>query len=200
MILLKTEILKAQKAGDIIITPWLPDSFLGPNSYDVHLSPILATYKTHTLDARKENALDFFEIDPEKGYELLPNRLYLGSTLEYTETHKHVPEIDGVSSTARLGIDVHATAARGNIGFKGSWTLEISVKQPVIVYPGMPIGQLTYFQPLGDLDDKRNQKQVNNYTGQVGMPIGSQMFKKEIPPTELLKHLKTLTRVFKKSV
>jgi deoxycytidine triphosphate deaminase len=56
---------------------------------------------------------------------------YLGVTEEYTETHAHVPFLEGKSSTGRLGIDIHATAGKGDVGFCGNWTLEISVKQPV---------------------------------------------------------------------
>ena len=46
-------------------------------------------------------------------------------TEEYTETHAHVPFLEGKSSTGRLGIDIHATAGKGDVGFCGNWTLEI---------------------------------------------------------------------------
>src|SRR5690606_39518198 len=85
-----------------------------------------------------------FEI-PEEGYVLQPGVLYLGVTLGYTETHAHVPFLEGKSSTGRLGIDIHATAGNGDVGFCNTWTLEISVAQPVRVYAGMSIGQLIYF-------------------------------------------------------
>ena len=44
------------------------------------------------------------------------------------------PFLEGKSSTGRLGIDIHAPAGKGDVGFCGNWTLEISVKQPVKVY------------------------------------------------------------------
>ena len=47
-------------------------------------------------------------------------------------------------------IDIHATAGKGDVGFCNFWTLEISVKMPVRVYAGMPIGQLIYFVVEGD--------------------------------------------------
>ena len=199
MILLKTEILKAQEAGFIVIEPWLPNLFLGPNSYDVHLAPFLATYKEDILDAKKENELEYHEI-PEEGFLLLPNKLYLGSTLEYTETREFIPEIDGVSSTARLGIDVHKTAARGNIGFKGTWTLEITVAQAVRVYAGMPIGQLTYFKPHGNPHYPSNKKENDSYAGQIGLPVASQMYKKVIPPKELEDYLEELKNKFREKL
>src|SRR5699024_9873745 len=105
-------------------------------------------YKNDTLDAKKDNDIVHFTI-PVDGFMLEPNKLYLGSTLEYTETHKHVPFLEGKSSTGRLGIDIHATAGKGDVGFCNYWTLEISCKQPVIIYEGMPIGQLIYYEVKG---------------------------------------------------
>jgi dCTP deaminase len=41
--------------------------------------------------------------------------------------------LEGKSSTGRLGIDIHATAGKGDVGLR-TLTLEISVKQPVKIY------------------------------------------------------------------
>jgi len=101
----------------------------------------------------------------------------LGVTLEYTETHAHVPFLEGKSSTGRLGIDIHATAGKGDVGFCGNWTLEISCKQPVRVYHGMPIGQLIYFPVEGEIEVKYNQKSNAKYSGQPNKPVESMMWK-----------------------
>ena len=58
----------------------------------------LATYNEHILDAKKHNQIDYFEI-PEEGFVLYPHIFYLGVTEEYTETHAHVPFLEGKSST-----------------------------------------------------------------------------------------------------
>jgi deoxycytidine triphosphate deaminase len=102
---------------------------------------------------------------------------YLGVTEEYTETHAHVPFLEGKSSTGRLGIDIHATAGKGDVGFCGNWTLEISVKQPVKVYRGMPVGQLIYFPVDGEIEVKYNQKKDAKYSGQPNKPVESMMWK-----------------------
>lgn len=86
---------------------------------------------------------------PESGLLLVPGILYLASTVEYTETHRHVPYLDGRSSTGRNGISIHMTAGRGDVGFCNHWTMEIYVVQPVRVYAGMKIGQLTYHTVQG---------------------------------------------------
>jgi dCTP deaminase len=175
MILSDNRILEEMEKGSILIQPFNREC-LGSNSYDVHLGRHLATYRNTELDARKHNEIDHFEI-PDEGYLLLPQVFYLGVTLEYTETHAHVPFLEGKSSTGRLGIDIHATAGKGDVGFCGNWTLEISVKQPVRVYHGMPIGQLIYFPVDGSIAVKYNEKKNAKYSGQHNRPVESMMWK-----------------------
>lgn len=175
MILSDKEILKSLENGEIVIQPYRP-SCLGTNSYDVHLSKHLALYDNQVLDAKKHNKVIHFEI-PEEGFVLHPNTLYLGVTEEYTETHNAVPFLEGKSSVGRLGIDIHATAGKGDVGFCNSWTLEISVTQPVRVYAGMPIGQLIYFQVYGEIENYYNKKKNAKYIDRTIYPVESMMWK-----------------------
>jgi dCTP deaminase len=175
MILSDLRILEEIAKGNIKIVPY-DRSCLGSNSYDVHLGKWLAKYRDEVIDARKHNPIDHFEI-PDEGFVLQPHVFYLGATQEYTETLAHVPFLEGKSSTGRLGIDIHATAGKGDVGFCGHWTLEISVKQPVRVYKGMPIGQLIYFPVEGDIEVKYNQKKDAKYNGQPDKPVESMMWK-----------------------
>jgi deoxycytidine triphosphate deaminase len=85
--------------------------------------------------------------------------------------------LEGKSSTGRLGIDIHATAGKGDVGFCGHWTLEISVKQPVKIYKGMPIGQLIYFPVEGPIQVSYNQKKNSKYSNQPDKPVESMMWK-----------------------
>ena len=116
--------------------------------------------REYALDPKKDNETTDIEI-PEEGYVLIPGILYLGETMEYTETYGLVPNIDGRSTTGRLGIEVHRTAGFGDTGFKGKWTLEITVTHTVIVYPGMEIGQLYYETIEGDTSMSYNGKYQN---------------------------------------
>lgn len=175
MILTDSEILKEIKNGNILIKPF-KEKCLGSNSYDVHLSRKLAIYDNSILDAKKHNQIICFNI-PDDGFILIPNKLYLGSTQEYTETHNHVPFIEGKSSIGRLGISIHATAGKGDIGFKGYWTLEITVSQPVRVYAGMPIAQLIYFETKGICINKYDKKTSAKYSNQPNIPVESMMWK-----------------------
>lgn len=175
MILSDKKILEGITNGEIVIEPF-DRSKLGTNSYDVHLGKTLAIYKDHILDARKHNPIEYLEI-PETGFVLHPNTLYLGVTLEYTETHSAVPFLEGKSSVGRLGIDIHATAGKGDVGFCNTWTLEISCTHPVRVYAGMPIGQLIYFRVEGEIEHYYNNKKSAKYNERTTMPVESMMWK-----------------------
>ena len=175
MILTDKRILEEMEKGTIKVVPY-NRADLGSNSYDVHLGSTMALYVDEVLDAKKHNTIEYFEI-PDEGIVLEPSKFYLGVTLEYTETHAHVPFLEGKSSTGRLGIDIHATAGKGDVGFCGNWTLEISCKQPVGVDKGMPIGRLIYFPVDGEIEVKYNQKSNAKYSGQPNKPIESMMWK-----------------------
>jgi dCTP deaminase len=175
MILSDTAILEAIERGDIVIEPF-DRVCLGSNSYDVHLGPQIGTYRQRILDAKVHNAIRLVCI-PEAGMLLEPCCIYLGSTTEYTETHKYVPYLEGKSSTGRLGISIHATAGKGDVGFCNHWTMEISVQQPVRVYAGMPIGQLIYFCVQGDVQVPYHAKEGAKYTYRTSYPVGSHMWK-----------------------
>lgn len=175
MILSDKKILECVKKGSIVVKPF-DISNMGGNSYDVHLSKHFAQYIDKTLDAKKHNKIKHFDI-PEKGFVLKPGELYLGSTEEYTETHKHVPFLEGKSSTGRLGVDIHATAGKGDVGFCGYWTLEISTSKPVRIYPGMPIGQLIYYVVEGKVERIYSKKKSAKYSGQKNLPAESMMWK-----------------------
>ena len=173
MILSDTKIRAAMRAGKIVIRPFRADC-LGTNSYDVHLGPYIAVYDGPALDARRPNKVREIRI-PKEGFVLLPGQLYLGVTEEYTETHGFVPFLEGKSSVGRLGIDIHSTAGKGDEGFCNYWTLEMSVKLPVRIYAGMPIGQLIYFEISGPVARSYSAKKSAKYRTVTPHPIPSRM-------------------------
>jgi dCTP deaminase len=166
-------IRRAVESGDIVINPF-DAANLGSNSYDVRLGRTLARYKDPILDAKVNNPAEFSEIGPE-GIVLVPNQLYLGVTEEQVGSRRYVAFIDGKSSAGRLGISIHVTAGRGDVGFFGSWTLEIFVIQAVRVYAGMPIGQFTFYE-TGEIDVPYDKKSSAKYGGSK-LPQTSAMWK-----------------------
>ncbi|MCK5611407.1 dCTP deaminase [Candidatus Pacearchaeota archaeon] len=140
-------IKEAVQAGTIKIDPFDPERVCS-NSYDLTLSRIIKIYSTDSqyLDMKKENPVTQ-TIMEDDGMLLFPNKLYLACTNEVAGSNVFIPCIDGRSSVARLGIQVHMTAGFGDVGFIGRWTLEIQVVEPVRIYPNVRICQI-YFHTL----------------------------------------------------
>jgi len=114
------------------------------------------------LDLRESHPTYAITI-PETGVVLVPGRLYIARTVEYTESHNCIPGIEGRSSFGRLGLNIHSTAGYGDIGFCGTWTLEITVAHPTRIYPNVEICQLQFTLPHGDIGKVYRGK----YIGQV---------------------------------
>ena len=125
------------------------------------------------LDMHKNNETMELII-PETGMVLYPGIHYLGSTNERTIVNGFVPKIDGRSSIGRLGLSVHITAGFGDNGFDGTWTLEITVEEPLKIYPNEEICQISFETVCGDSNDP-----VNIYRGryyQQEGPTASRMY------------------------
>ena len=146
--------------NDIIIEPF-DKKRINPNSYNLSLHNELLIYKDSTLDMKKDNEVEKLT-SPSNGLVLETNRLYLGRTVEYTETKDLVPMLEGRSSIGRLGLFVHVTAGFGDVGFKGFWTLEIFCIQPVKIYPSVEICQVYYHTIEGEIKNYSSQKYQNN--------------------------------------
>jgi dCTP deaminase len=174
MILTDKTIIDEIIEGNIVIEP-LDRANIGTNSVDLTLSNTLLIYTDHVLDVRKKPQTAEITI-PDKGMILEPGILYLASTVEYTETLRHVPIIQGKSSLGRLGLFVHITAGFGDVNFKGHWTLELACIQPVKIYPGMKIAQICYHDisemPSTDYASKADAK----YSNQGKEPVASKNY------------------------
>lgn len=151
--------IKNKLGKEIIIDPF-SERQLNSNSYNLKLHNELAIYENHILDTMKENKISKIII-PEEGIILNPGRLYLGRTLEYTETRDYIPMIEGRSSIGRLGMFIHVTAGFGDVGFCGCWTLEISCIQPVRIYSGIEICQIFYHEIAGEFKEYDGKYQNN---------------------------------------
>jgi dCTP deaminase len=152
--------IKNRLGKDIVIEPF-NESQLNPNSYNLKLHNELLVYEEEVLDMKKLNKTSKIII-PTEGFSLEPNKLYLGRTLEYTETDKYVPMLEGRSSVGRLGLFIHVTAGFGDVGFCGYWTLEIFCVQPIIIYPNVELCQIYYHSIEGDYEKYISGKYQNN--------------------------------------
>lgn len=151
----------ARRMGKEIVIKPFEEKRLNPNSYNLSLHHKLLVYDTDLLDMRTPNPTRELEI-PQEGLVLEPGKLYLGRTVEYTETRGFVPMLEGRSSVGRLGLFVHVTAGFGDVGFSGYWTLEMFCVQPIRIYAGVEICQIYYHDIHGDYDPYRSGKYQGN--------------------------------------
>lgn len=157
MILTGSEIARQRELGQIVLDPFDP-ARVNPNSYDFALGPQLKVYADTELDVRRENRAETVDI-PADGYLLQPDRIYLGHTVEVIGSTGFVPIIRARSGIARLGLFVHVTSDLIDIGSISQLTLQLHAIQPVRVYPGLVIGQVTFWSVLGDITPYRGRYQ-----------------------------------------
>ncbi len=154
--LLSGEEIRRRNADTIRIEPFDAQR-VNPNSYNLSLHNELLIYEEVVLDAASPNRYRRIEI-PAEGLTLQPNQLYLGRTVEYTETHGLVPMIQGRSSLGRLGLFINPGGSLGDAGYCGTWTLEMHCVQPVRIYAGMEVCQIFYLQLEGKCEAYCSEK------------------------------------------
>lgn len=169
MILTGQKIIEEVKSGNITIKPFTAEQ-INPNSYNFRLGDTLLTYDDEVLDVKKSLKTTAHKI-PKEGFVLQPDKIYLGHTLEIMGSEHYVPIIRGRSSIGRIGLFVNATADLIDIGSINQWTLQFHATQPVRIYPGMLIGQVTFWKVKGKV-----QLYAGKYQGSVG-PASSQIHK-----------------------
>lgn len=148
MILTGPEIARQVAEDRIVIEPFDP-SRINPNSYDFRLLDHLLVYGDGVLDTAVPNPHTRIDI-PDSGLILHPDRVYLGATREVMGSEHYVPIIRGKSSLARLGLFINITADLIDLGSINRWTLQLHAVQPLRIYPGMLIGQVTFWVPDGE--------------------------------------------------
>lgn len=169
MILTGPEIASQRERGRIQIDPF-DDQRVNPNSYNFALGGKILTYKNKIIDPKQQQPVNETTI-PDDGLVLYPDRIYLGHTQEIMGSDYYVPIIKGRSSTARMGLFVHVTADLIDIGSHNQWTLQLYAVQPVRVYSGMLIGQVTFWCIEGDITLYKGK-----YQGSLG-PRASEIYR-----------------------
>ncbi|WP_028590459.1 dCTP deaminase [Paenibacillus massiliensis] len=169
MILTGHEIREQILSGKIIVEPF-DEKSINPNSINFRLGDFVKVYKNKVLDPKVKQEVEVIPI-PDQGLVLLPDTLYLGYTMEKMGSNHYVPILSGRSSTGRLGLFVHITADLIDIGSINHWTLQMHAIQPIRIYKGMLIGQVTFWKTQGDI-----LLYEGKYQGSTG-PMESQIWK-----------------------
>jgi dCTP deaminase len=113
-------------------------------------------------DSSKRIDLDFLEDIENSSITIAPGQFLLGHSMEYVKLPDSIcGNLEGRSSFARLGIEIHMTAGFIDPGFEGVITFEIYNAGPTTVrlYPGMRIGQIR-FEKNSVPDNPYNEQNV----------------------------------------
>ncbi len=165
------------------IDPYDP-GMIQPSSIDVRLDKYFRLFDNHkypVIDPAKDQPelTRLVEVDPDDGFVLHPGEFVLGSTLETVSLPDDLAaRVEGKSSLGRLGLLTHATAGFVDPGFSGHVTLELSnvATLPIILWPGMKIGQLCFFRLSSPAENPYGSaKYGSHYQGQRG-PTASRSF------------------------
>lgn len=141
------------ESGRVGIEPWEPE-FIQPSSLDVRLDRYFRLFDNHkypVIDpaAEQEDLTRLVDVGHDEPFVLHPGEFVLGATYEKVTLPDDIAaRLEGKSSLGRLGLLTHSTAGFIDPGFTGHITLELSntATMPILLYPGMKIGQLCFFQ------------------------------------------------------
>ncbi len=153
MLLSDRDILAEVDAGRLRLEPYDAE-LLQPSSVDVRLDRYFRVFNnqqyTHIDPALQQDDLTtLVEPKGDEPFVLHPGEFALGSTLEVVSLPDDLSgRLEGKSSLGRLGLLTHSTAGFIDPGFTGHITLELSnvATLPIILWPGMKIGQLCLFR------------------------------------------------------
>ena len=176
MLLSDTDIRRAIDSSRITLDPWEPD-YVQPSSVDVRLDRYFRLFDNHKYSvidpaAEQEGLTRLVDAGTDAPFVLHPGEFVLGSTYERVSLPDDIAaRLEGKSSLGRLGLLTHSTAGFIDPGFTGHITLELSntATMPIMLYPGMKIGQLCFFQLSSPAEAPYGQgASGSRYQGQRG--------------------------------
>ena len=153
MLLSDRDIRAEITAGRVRLDPWDP-AMVQPSSVDVRLDKFFRLFDNHRYPfidpaAEQPELTRLVDVGPDGHFVLHPGEFVLGATYEQvTLPDDLAARLEGKSSLGRLGLLTHSTAGFIDPGFTGHVTLELSntATMPIMLYPGMKIGQLCFFE------------------------------------------------------
>ncbi len=191
MLLSDRDIRAEVAAGRVVLDPWDP-TLVQPSSIDVRLDKYFRLFDNHRypyIDPAQEqpDLTRLVEVGgttvpggvavpggaaATEAFVLHPGEFVLASTLETVSLPDDLAaRVEGKSSLGRLGLLTHATAGFVDPGFSGHVTLELSnvATLPIMLYPGMKIGQLCFFRLSSPAENPYGSAAYgSHYQGQRG--------------------------------
>ena len=153
MLISDRDIRRELDGGRVVLEPYDP-ALIQPASVDVRLDRSFRVFDNHkypVIDpaAEQPELNRLVDVGPDGHFVLHPGEFVLGATYEQvTLPDDLAARLEGKSSLGRLGLLTHSTAGFIDPGFTGHVTLELSntATMPIMLYPGMKIGQLCFFE------------------------------------------------------
>jgi dCTP deaminase len=176
MLLSDGDIRAELESGRCAVEPF-SEAMIQPSSIDVRLDRWFRVFENHkysVIDPRMEqpDLTRLLEPEGDEGFILHPGEFVLGSTYEIVTLPDDIAgRLEGKSSLGRLGLLTHSTAGFIDPGFSGHVTLELSnvANLPIVLYPGMKIGQLCLFRLSSPAEHPYgSEKYGSRYQGQRG--------------------------------
>lgn len=146
--------------------------YIGPSSVDLHLNgkarKLMRDLPIHVqLDVKKDNS-HLFETFEFERLVILPGDFFILASDEMMKFSNRIAGfIQGRSSLARIGLQIHA-AGYFDPGFQGTATLEVTnmTQVPIVIYSGMRIAQMVFMRTQTPVEVSYVEKNDSKYFGQ----------------------------------
>lgn len=159
-------LIGAPKTNRLVIRPLIDPAQIGGTTIDLRLGTEWETMRTSRFKALNpidelddittllDSSVEQFRLTSgqNEGLVLHPGELMLALTLEYLRLPDDLwGNLEGRSTWARIGLQVHASAGMIDAGFDGYLTLELqnTSRLPLVLYPGLRVAQLAFFPVPG---------------------------------------------------
>ncbi len=153
------EIINLIKEDKLKIIPIINiDKQLGSTSFDIRLGTSFQVYLhtkygiidfANTLIENSIHNSKMIDLDFLESITISPGQFILGHSMEYLRLPSKIAgQVEGRSSFARLGLQIHMTASFIDPGFEGVLTFEIfnAGPNPIKLFPGLRIAQLRFIK------------------------------------------------------
>lgn len=183
MLLSDRDLREAIATGRLGVAPF-DEAMIQPASIDVCLDRDFRVFENHRHPcinpaAEQEELTRLVRVEGDEPFVLHPGEFVLASTYERVRLSDDLAaRLEGKSSLGRLGLVTHSTAGFIDPGFDGHVTLELSnlAPLPLLLWPGMKIGQLCIFQMSSPAESPYGTKGLGSrYQGQRG-PTASRSY------------------------
>lgn len=179
---IRARLLAADADDRLVVTPIVSQRQIGSTSVDLRLGTrwqILKPARFQSVDPRRKpeevehllrTSSDEFRVTAGQWADLVlhPGELMLALTLEYIRLPDDLwGQLDGRSTWARMGLQVHATAGMVDPGFSGYLTFELqnTGRVPLSLFPGQRVGQMAFFR-LGEVGETYAHRSDASYSAQ----------------------------------